>query len=349
MIVLYLAEEFCHFEAAIQYNTGAFRRNIYMLIDDFAIWRRINAQHGLFTTAYRYDNEDIRNARMIGNLYLDFDISDIDEGDNFQMVREDVLKSISALGGIFGIAKDMIQIFFSGKKGIHLVVPAEIFGIQPHTDLNMIFKSIAVDLNKLVSNGTIDTGIYDRVRLFRVPNSLHPNTGLYKIQITYDELRNRSLDELKVLAREPRKPLVQKRQFLSQANRLYNDYIRTWDDEQRRKAASQRQRGDGKLNFMPPCIEHLLNTPVPETVGQRNNKCAVLASYYMQSGASQEEAVDALIQWSSQYCQPALPASEIRRTAASIYRSERRYGCQALKELSECSTDCRLHESKRRN
>ena len=49
----------------------------------------------------------------------------------------------------------------------------------------------------------IDDGVYDKVRLFRAPNSRHSKTGLHKRRLSLDELVNLSLDAILTFAKEP--------------------------------------------------------------------------------------------------------------------------------------------------
>lgn len=311
-----------------------------MTLSEFKDFRTKNGEHGLFTTAYRYDSPVIREANMIGNLYIDFDVTDIDI--DFYQIRTDAVRTISALKAIFGIEKDSIQIFFSGNKGIHFVIPAEVLGVQPHAELNMVFKKIAEDMNKLVKHQTIDTQIYDKVRLFRIPNSFHPKSGLYKVPITLEELQNSTLEDLKELAKKPRAPLPVKRTYSTQANRIYQDYIKEWDNEKARINARKNKAGTAKLSFMPPCIQHILSEGALE--GKRNNTAAVVASYFMQRGVKEAEALERVLEWNDEYCVPRLPTREIEKTVASIFRAEHRYGCRALRELSICSSSCKLYK-----
>jgi hypothetical protein len=338
--MLYLENEFCHLETALQYNAEGFQRNIFMKLKDFSAWRKKHSQYGMFTTAYRYDNENIREANMIGDLYIDFDVPEIE--DNFYMIRTDAMRVISSMTAIFGIDKEMMKIYYSGSKGIHIVIPSEIIGIHPNPQLNNIFKLIAIDLNNISKHKTIDTRIYDKVRLFRVPNSYHPRSGLYKIPITFDELRDLSLAELQTLAVKPRAPFKQPLRYCSTANRIYQSYIKQWDDEVKRDDARRKGSKERKLNFTPPCIEHILTEGVRE--GKRNNTVAVLASYHMQRGLSLEETYEQLNIWNEEFCNPSLSTSEIEKTANSIYRADHRYGCSALRELSICSPSCRVYK-----
>jgi len=50
---------------------------------------------------------------------------------------------------------------------------------------------------------SIDSGVYDKVRLFRAPNSRHPKTGLHKRRLTFDELMRLSADRIRQLAAAP--------------------------------------------------------------------------------------------------------------------------------------------------
>jgi hypothetical protein len=49
----------------------------------------------------------------------------------------------------------------------------------------------------------IDTGVYDRVRCFRAPNSRHPKTGLHKRRLTVEELMHLRLDAIQDAAKQP--------------------------------------------------------------------------------------------------------------------------------------------------
>ena len=77
-------------------------------------------------------------------------------------------------------------------------------GIKPQKRLNRLFKLIASEVKEMLPNKTLDTAIYDSVRLFRVVNSIHQKTGYYKIPLTYEELKNISYGEIIDTAKQPR-------------------------------------------------------------------------------------------------------------------------------------------------
>ena len=178
---LFQENEYCYFEAGLQFENGKFQRNIILTVDDWAAFFSAHKDKGVFTTAFRYKDKNIREGSMIGHFYLDFDEPNVEK--NFRYVKEDVIRCVSALKSIYQIPTEYIRLYFSGGKGIHLIVPYEVFGIEPNDKLHEIFRLMAKDFASMTRNKTVDTKIYDRVRLLRVPNSRHPKTNLYKIPI----------------------------------------------------------------------------------------------------------------------------------------------------------------------
>lgn len=316
-----------------------------LTLDSFKTFRQGHEADSLYATAYRYNDADIRKADMIGDLYIDFDVDDIQA--DFEQLRTDVFRTSAALKALFGIGEANMQLYFSGGKGFHLLVPSEVLGVKPHPELNMIYKHIAEDLSKLIHHDTIDTRIYDKVRLLRVPNSIHQSTGLYKVPITMQELREGTLESLSRIAAAPRKPSSVQRSYSTKANRMYSKYISEWEKE---KAAIENRRQKYKektLDFMPPCIQHILEEGAQQ--GKRNNTVAALASYFLQRGIKESEALDRVNDWNELNCVPSLPGREVQTTVQSIYRSEHKFGCRTLKEISVCSSSCKLYKDDRRN
>lgn len=309
-----------------------------LTLDTFKEFRKGYLESSIYATAYRYNNPDIRQADMIGDLYIDFDVDEI--GANFDQLKDDIFRTLAALKALFGIDQGSIQLYFSGGKGFHLTIPSEVLGIQPDPELNMIFKHIAEDLSKLIRHGTIDTRIYDKVRLFRVPNSKHQETGLYKVPVTLAELREGTFESLSALAATPRRPMPVKRTYSTKANQMYQQYIREWEKEKKAIENRRHKYKEKTLDFMPPCIQHILEEGA--TQGKRNNTAAALASYFLQRGVKESEALDRVNEWNEVHCVPSLPGREVQATVQSIYRSEHKFGCRTLKEVSICSSSCKM-------
>ncbi|QVL34220.1 hypothetical protein KIH39_10025 [Telmatocola sphagniphila] len=97
-------------------------------------------------------------------------------------------------------ADDLLR-FFSGSKGFHIGVPV-CWEAAP----SIVFNSVARRMAEGLANRArvkIDSGVYDKVRCFRAPNSTHPKTGLRKRFLEHSELMGLSVDGILELAKEP--------------------------------------------------------------------------------------------------------------------------------------------------
>lgn len=337
MTGLSLASEFRWVEGGVSQN-GEFFRNLLLRVDEIQEFRRKYDNTGIYITAYRYNSKDKENAELYGNFYLDFDAGSDKVG--YEQVKMDVICAVSFFRVFFHLKDDEFLCYFSGKKGIHFIIPADVLGVNPDKELNEIYRLIARDIWRYTQNKTVDLRIYDRVRLFRLPNSQHPDTGLYKVPLTYKQFMQMSYEEVQAWAKKPRKhpPLSRKRN--EKAHQAYLYYVRLWQETKHKQEADTRRR-EKRLDFCPPCIRHLLHHPAEE--GRRNNTVAILASYLLQRGYSEAQAIDRLLRWNKRYCSPPLKEREIRTTVKSIYRGGYTYGCTTLESFSVCDKyKCRL-------
>jgi len=92
-----------------------------------------------------------------------------------------------------GIGEDSIQLFFSGKKGFAIEVEFEDLYLTP-PEVKNIVKEIAGDFE------TYDSVVVNPSRVFRVPLSQHQDSKLYKIPLSFDELKTVSIDQIKEAA-----------------------------------------------------------------------------------------------------------------------------------------------------
>ncbi len=279
----------------------------------------------------------MNEAYLFSDLYLDFD----DQND-FEKVRIDALRSISYLKTIMHIEPEELQIYFSGNKGVHIMVPSEILGVEPHKKLNLIYKFIASDVIKHTPNKTLDLVIYDNKRLFRIPGTIHEKTRLYKIPITQQELRDISHKEILELARQPRTIAVAPPSFNTLANKQYKYLVDLYIKESQKKVTL---KGTGNLRYMPPCVSHLLKTGAPE--GRRNNSIVALASYYKNCGMEYVQALEKIKEWNDTKNTPPTKEQELERSVRSIFAGHASYGCSTLKVLSECDfKNCKLMKNR---
>jgi hypothetical protein len=136
---------------------------------------------------------------LCGGCRLPFDIdrSDIREA------LHDVRRLVAFVVERYALDGDELLLFFSGSKGFHVGLPLSLCGHpRPSREFNRVCRRLAEALAG-AANVVIDSGVYDKVRLFRAPNSTHQKTGLRKLRLTYDELLNLKIERIVELAREP--------------------------------------------------------------------------------------------------------------------------------------------------
>lgn len=138
-------------------------------------------------------------AGVTWSPYLWFDI---DRKDNLEVARTDTLQLTKFLMGRFNCSPEIL-IFFSGEKGFHIGLPTALFlDCEPSVNFHLIALQLAEQLAEQ-AGVRIDVGVYDRVRLFRAPNSRHPASGLHKVRVSVNDLANRSAVEIRKLASAP--------------------------------------------------------------------------------------------------------------------------------------------------
>jgi replicative DNA helicase len=312
-----------------------FRRNIIMPISEVDDFRKRYNNTGVYITAYRSNSENIRESEVYADLYFDFD-----KEDDFEAVRQDALVAMAYLRSNFGIPYEVPRIYFSGCKGIHITVDAEVLGILPSKNLNDVYKLIASDIKMALPNQTLDIKIYDKVRLFRLVNSIHQKTGLYKVQITFEELKSAAYEVILDIAKHVRsdldKPKTSRIDFATTVIQTYIDKVASDSDK--------RTYRDGRIitiESCPPCIDNLLKNGI--SAGSRNNVALMLSSYYKQRGFEYQDALESMLTWNSNVLQRPMPEKEMERCVKQVYDNDYSYGCQALREYSICDPDnCEL-------
>lgn len=118
--------------------------------------------------------------------------ADIDRQGALDRARLDAARLASFLADRFRLDDDDLLIFFSGSKGFHIGLPTTLWEPEPAPTFNRTARRFAEGL-AAVAPVTIDTGVYDKVRPFRAPNSRHPKTGRHKVRLSLDELTGLSV------------------------------------------------------------------------------------------------------------------------------------------------------------
>ena len=317
-----------------------FSRGSYISSSEVSKFIAKRNYYSVFRSAYSYNNPDIDKSDLYGDLYLDFD-----DVQDFERVRKDALQSLSYFKILYSIPPEYIQIYYSGNKGIHLVIPATILGVEPMPLLNGIYKYIAMSVKTYSPNKTIDTQIYDNKRLFRIPNTLHEKSHLFKIPITLDELRNLSEHDIKNLATRTRTiPVPKFYGANNDARKKFQQAMKEYYEVDKEAGKNSNVRHRAILNFTPPCIQHILENGAEE--GQRNITIACLTGFYKSSGKTLNETIELIEKWNDKNIKPT-GSQELKKTVKSMFNNNKMYGCSTLKLISICNeSQCKLSKKK---
>ena len=126
---------------------------------------------------------------------------DIDRENHVDRALTDARRLVGFLCDRWHIDADSLLLFFSGSKGFHVGVPTSLWYAMPDERFHAYAKQFASWLAQQAAV-EIDTGVYDRVRLFRAPNSRHPKTGLHKRRLSADEFFGMSSAAIITIAKE---------------------------------------------------------------------------------------------------------------------------------------------------
>ena len=154
----------------------------------------------LYTTIQKFPNKEHEDQEVeYCNFGFDFD-SSADVGIAHEEAKRCVDYFISNYS--LGVSPEEMMFYFSGNRGFHITINAEVFEAAPQVDMIKIWRLLVNHLNKEWQLKTLDLAVYTRRRAWRIPNTIHTKTGLYKRALTYDEF-NSSLESIKELAKSP--------------------------------------------------------------------------------------------------------------------------------------------------
>ena len=116
-------------------------------------------------------------------------VFDFDSSDDVELAKADTIACCERLLS-HGIAEDDLQICWSGKKGFAVEVVFNDLWFTPQ-ELKNAVVDLAGDLK------TYDSVVVNASRIFRIPLTQHQDSKLYKMPITFEELKNVPIDQIK--------------------------------------------------------------------------------------------------------------------------------------------------------
>lgn len=333
----------CSEPSCRDFHTAAFVRHAYSVDVPERISGLETLNAPVFASVQHYlEPRPHEGSLHYGDFALDLDYP----------VFEDALQAVRVYDEFFTARGIPHQVYFSGSKGFHVVVPAQVLGAKPAPDLNHVqYRKLAEHLWDLTGVKT-DPAIYSRARLFREPLSIHGKTGLFKIPLHAHELEHAR--ELAVFSHYPAHYLPDTPPALVPAAHLLfqEAQTRVLEDaptERTRDGWESRAVLDGTREGVihqqvnaTPCVQSALEDG-PPAPGTRNKLNKVMAAYFIAQG----EGEDAMMDWARH-----TPGASSMRTpervqeARGTYRWAKRTGydfdCRDMREIGLCDPRCPL-------
>ncbi|MGH7796306.1 MAG: primase C-terminal domain-containing protein [Candidatus Binatia bacterium] len=240
------------------------------------------------------------------------------------------------------IDPNALQIYFSGAKGFHLMLDTRLFGrVAPSKSLPTVFDSlrrhVAQELPEPLREN-VDLSIKDRVRLLRLPNTIHEKSKLFKIILSAEELENLPAQQIRKIARASRPlTLTDETGFLPRAEVAANPAAAELFSRVRRQTAKltrkpfayrfRRPADISRPEFRCAGAQKIWESHIEP--GYRNNCAIRLASEFRLMGLSSDETEQKLLEWNERN-NIDLPAAELQSVVHSAYQHgfPYRYSCR---------------------
>jgi hypothetical protein len=182
-------------------------------------------------------------AGFAGSTWAPFVWLDIDRDESAGGVARalaDTKRLVDTLDERFGVPRCVLVPFVSGGKGFHCGIPTALFAPAASADFHAVARQFAETV-AAAAGVAVDVGVFDRVRAFRAPNSLHPKTGLHKRFVPVEILDTVTLNGVLDMARQPQPFDLPSTDGVESADLL----VAVWDAASRavaEKAAAAEQR-----------------------------------------------------------------------------------------------------------
>jgi hypothetical protein len=231
-----------------------------------------------------------------GETYSSILWFDLDSETDTGKARKAAIALCDHLAGL-GFSK-ALEIFFSGSKGFHVILHTKSRFLP--TEVSAVCYNLAMEAG--VPQDVFDTSVYNVTRIFRIPNTRHQKSKLYKIPISIEELKDLKLEVIKDMAKELREEEFDIQPVDAEA--LKKKYANIVAHPKRKTPLRLSEGGvDGETEqvFSEPIVDFSLCPPGHRrcvyaleqgdiTPGQRHEAVLRLAAYYKGQSYSREYA-----------------------------------------------------------
>lgn len=297
------------------------------------ILKAIEKSSELYHSVYSYD-ESIKDhftrrdtaTTFTGYMELPLLIFDIDRKKNTdEYVLDKAREMVNNLYNDWQLKTENIEIWYSGT-GYHIVVN-NYFGVT----LNP--KEIKYTVQRHFGTA-IDNSIYNPSSLIRAPYSINRKSGLYKIQLSNNELFGLDSVAIMELAKSNKIREVGK---LIKGDYDWSEYV---ENAQIIKDPIEYKRNtvDNSINIMN-CIQNMYNNG--ESKDNRHMHIMRIAGAYRNRGVPEKAVLTMLYAWNK-----TLQKSEIDRVVKDTFANGYNYGCNDHILARYCDSKCIYYKKK---
>lgn len=283
-----------------------------------------------------------RGHKYRGPLYFDIDH---DSGD----VNESILSAqnlVTKLIEVYEVPEEAIQVFCSGKKGLHVLVEQRAFMPRETAvkDLPLIYKAMAAELYVM----GLDMSPYacGRGNTFRIAN-LKRYDGNYRVPIRVSELFKLTPDSYREYVSRPREGLTHakyKGNYSIRLNVLFasaTEQVTRWDRELTERSRNIAQGMLEKVaDRAPPCVEAIAEYKTLKDTTTFNQVALNLALWASRAGAPElerqrifEMTADNAPR-SDRYPTPRSRITELQgKYQFTINSADYKFGCGAMRSM----------------
>lgn len=268
-----------------------------------------------------------RGKVSAGYLPIDIDSKDLSIAQN--TARHLVKFLLSELGA----SDKSLLVYFSGSAGFHLMIDKRIFGkVAPSENLHITFSILREKLveKSQADTDTVDFSIKDKLRLWRVPNTVNRKSNLYKVQLTLEELFIFNTELVKKKAEKPQSLFHTDRTGLipigsfpktnRRAEALYNEVLKKTEERMNRQTVSIIEAMDAESRDIHDalCKAELGLAGCRVQEGERNSSAIRLLSKIRRKGFSRKNGEEFINEWNRK-CGIGLLGYELRSLVNSAY------------------------------
>ena len=276
-------------ELAALLPDGKMVRSKYVRIDDaiaIKTWREKFNNHDVFASVCSYA-EPNHTSEFIVPIFFDIDCPT-----DLKAARESTLMLCIMLMERIFVPQESLDIYFSGNKGFHVLVPCKIFDAFYSPHILTLYKGIA---QKAQQRGVpyLDNAVYTNRRIWRMPNSINTKSDLYKIPLTFEELRDMDITGIQKLARSPRADdSLAISKTCKKTAQWYRTAINYFENQPAKsKNSAKKINHEFKKGWrMLPCVKKIQETTLCD--GNRHHVYMILARYYSYLNMHHDEILD---------------------------------------------------------